>query len=52
MRMEFDRIDGEVFMSRLVTDGLAKILLLTREFHMDVRFNDISPAAKLGGSLD
>ncbi len=48
MRLEFDRIDGEVFMSRLVTDGLAKILLLTREFHMDLRFNDIRPAAKDG----
>ena len=46
MRMEFDRIDGEVFTSRLVTDGLAKVLLLTREFHMDLRFDDIRPAAK------
>lgn len=52
MRLEFDRIDGEVFMSRLVTDGLAKILLLTREFHMDLRFDDIRPAAKHGDRSD
>jgi len=45
MRLEFDRIDGELFMSRLVTDGLAKILLLTREFHMDLQFDDIRPVA-------
>jgi hypothetical protein len=48
MRLEFDRIEGEVFTSRLVTDGLAKILLLTREFHMDLRFDDIRPASKHG----
>ena len=48
MRLEFVRIDGELFMSRLVTDGLAKILLLTREFHMDLHFNDIRPAANRG----
>jgi hypothetical protein len=48
MRLEFDRIEGEVFTSRLVTDGLAKILLLTREFHMDLRFVDIRPASKHG----
>jgi len=52
MRLEFDRIDGEVFMSRLVTDGLAKILLLTREFHMDLRFDDIRPASKHGDRSD
>ena len=46
MRLEFDRIGGEIFMSRLVTNGLAKVLLLTREFHMDLRFDDIRPAAK------
>ena len=52
VRLEFDRIDGEVFMSRLVTDGLAKILLLTREFHMDLHFDDIRPASKNGVSSD
>ena len=52
VRLEFDRIDGEVFMSRLVTDGLAKVLLLTREFHMDLRFDDIRPASKNGVSSE
>jgi hypothetical protein len=52
VRLEFDRIDGEVFMSRLVTDGLAKVLLLTREFHMDLRFDDIRPASKNDVSSD
>jgi hypothetical protein len=50
--LEFDRIDGEVFMSRLVTDGLAKVLLLTREFHMDLHFDDIRPASKNDVSSD
>ena len=44
LRMEFVEIDDELFMSHLVTDGLAKILLLKREFHMEMRFDDISRA--------
>lgn len=48
LRMEFNRINDDVFVSRLVTNGLAKILFLTREFHMDLRFDDIHPDAKLG----
>ncbi len=42
MKMEFVEIDDDLFMSHLVTDGLAKILLLKREFHMEMRFDDIS----------
>ena len=52
MRLEFDRIEGEVFTSRLVTDGLAKILLLTREFHMELRFDDIRPGSRNGDPSD
>ena len=46
LKMEFVEIDDDLFMSHLVTDGLAKILLLKREFHMEMRFDDISPATK------
>ena len=44
LKMEFVEIDDDLFMSHLVTDGLAKILLLKREFHMEMRFDDISRA--------
>jgi len=46
MRMEFQQIGDQLFLSRMVTDGLAKILLLKREFQMEIRFDDISPAVK------
>ncbi len=46
LKMEFVEIDDDLFMSHLVTDGLAKILLLKREFHMEMRFDDISRAKK------
>ncbi len=51
LRMEFDLVNDEVFVSGLETDGLAKILLLKREFHVDIRFDDIRPAAKDGASV-
>jgi len=52
LRMEFVEIDDGLFVSRLVTDGLAKILLLKREFHAEIRFDDIRPAAKHADSSD
>jgi hypothetical protein len=44
--------DDDLFVSHLVTDGLAKVLLLKREFHVEIRFDDISPAAKHAESAD
>ena len=32
------------YRARMVTDGLARVLLMQREFHMDLRFDDIRPA--------
>lgn len=52
MRMEFQQIEDALFLSRLVTDGLAKILLLKREFHAEIRFDDIRPGAKHAESAD
>jgi hypothetical protein len=46
MRLEFQQIGEQLFLSRIVTDGLAKILLLKREFHMEMHFDDISWAEK------
>jgi len=46
LRMEFVEIDDDLYVSQLLTDGLAKILLLKREFHAEIRFDDISPAKK------
>lgn len=46
LRMEFVGIDGDLFVSHLVTDGLAKILLFKREFHMEIRFDGISRGEK------
>lgn len=43
MRMRFEKVANELFMSRMVTDGLAKILLLKREFHVEIQFDDIRP---------
>ena len=48
LRMEFDLVDDDLYMSRLETDGLAKILLLKREFHVDISFDDIRPAEQDG----
>ena len=52
MRMEFQQIGDQLFLSRMVTDGLAKILLIKREFHMEIRFDDIRPGAKHAESAD
>lgn len=45
MRFEFIPLGNDVFVARMVTDGLAKVLLMQREFHMDMRFDDIQPTA-------
>jgi hypothetical protein len=52
MRMEFQQIEDALFLSRLVTDGLAKILLFKREFHMEIRFDNIRLAAESAESAD
>jgi len=52
MRMEFVTVDDDLFVSHLVTDGLAKILLFKRVFHVEIRFDDIRPAAKHAESAD
>ena len=46
IRMEFQQIGDQLFLARMVTDGLAKILLFKREFHMEMHFDDISWAEK------
>ena len=51
LRMEFKEIGDNLFVSRLLTDGLAKILLLKREFHMEINFDDIRPASKDSDAL-
>lgn len=43
LHMEFERQDDTVYATRMVTDGLAKILLMKREFHVDVRWSEIRP---------
>jgi hypothetical protein len=44
MKMEFLGVGGNLYLSKLVTDGQAKILFLKREFHMEILFDDIRPA--------
>jgi hypothetical protein len=43
-RLEFRSVGDTIYVSRMVTDGLARVLLMQREFHMDLRFDDIRPA--------
>ncbi len=43
IRLEFTLQGDDLFVSRMVTDGLAKVLMMQREFHMDLRFEDIRP---------
>jgi len=52
MRMEFEEAGGDLYLSKLVTDGLAKILLLKRQFHMEIRFEEILQAAEHAESAD
>lgn len=49
IRLEFTLQGDDLFVSRMVTDGLAKVLMMQREFHMDLRFEDIRPAGALVG---
>ncbi len=44
LRIEFRRNGDLLYTSRMVTGGLARILLLKRRFHADVRFEDVEPA--------
>jgi len=41
--LEFERRGGVVYVTRMVTDGLASVLLMKREFHVDVHWTDIEP---------
>ena len=45
IRLEFTRQGDHTFVTSMVTDGLAKVLLMQREFHMDLRFDNIQPAS-------
>jgi hypothetical protein len=47
IRLEFARQGEHIYVTRMVTDGLAKVLLMQREFHMDLRFEDIRPAGSI-----
>ncbi len=49
IRLEFRPQGDDIFVSRMVTDGLAKVLMIQREFHMDLRYEDIQPAGALAG---
>lgn len=42
--MEFERRGDAVYNTRMVTDGLAKVLFMKREFHVDVHWTEIRPA--------
>lgn len=44
VRMEFKRVGETVYMSRMVTDGRVKLLLMKRDFHMEMLVRDIESA--------
>jgi len=44
LRMEFKRIGDLLVMHRMSTEGRVKILLMKRNFHMEMRFDDIRVA--------
>ena len=44
VRMEFERIGEGVYMSRMVSDGRVKVLLMKRNFHMEMVVSDLEPA--------
>ena len=44
VRMEFERVGEGVYMSRMVTDGRVKILLMKRIFHMEMTVSDVESA--------
>lgn len=41
VKMEFVRLDEVIFMNRMVTDGRVKVLLMKRNFHMEMTFSDL-----------
>jgi len=43
MRMEFERLGELVHVQRLFTTGLANIILIKRQFEMDIRITDVRP---------
>lgn len=44
MRLEFERVGTGVYLKRMVTDGKAKILLMKRDFHMEMTVSNLAPA--------
>jgi hypothetical protein len=46
LRTEFQRIGETLYLTHMETDGLASLLLLKREFHMELTFDDIRPATQ------
>jgi hypothetical protein len=51
LRMEYTRIDGTLWITRLQTQGLAKVLLMKRRFDVDMRLSDLTPATAADASL-
>ncbi len=43
MRMEFKRVGTGVFLKRMITDGKAKMLLMKRDFHMEMTVSNLTP---------
>jgi len=43
MRMEFERVGEGVYLRRLTTEGKAKVLLMKREFQMEMTVSDLVP---------
>ena len=44
IRFEFSRLGDDVFVSRVHTNGLAKVLLIKRRFDAEIVFSDVKPA--------
>jgi hypothetical protein len=44
VRFEFAKLEDLTVVVRKVTDGLAKVQMMQREFHTDLRFDDLRPA--------
>ena len=49
VRVELAREGALLYTARMVTDGLAKVLLIKRRFHADMRFTNLRIAAKEPG---
>ncbi len=46
VRMDFERVGDGVYMNRMVTDGRVKVLLMKRNFHMEMTVSDLIPAER------